>query len=216
MSVALNLARRPLQNERLPTLLLAFACACLVFLSVSHAVLAIQLRHGGARDVEGQVAALDREIDRLRAESAELQRTQPPRGRLAEWAAVRELVDRRVFSWTGLLAALETALPPSVRLESIAPSTGKGPTVVSLNAIGQSAQDAFALMKALQASPAFDGAFLEAVGDSAQGVLISCSVVYVGRRAPAPAPAAAAAAAAAGPTPSAAPAPASAAARGSR
>ena len=146
-------------------------------------MLAIQLRHGGARDVEGQVAALDREIDRLRAESAELQRTQPPRGRLAEWAAIKELVDRRAFSWTGLLAALETALPPTVRLESIAPSTGKGPTVVILNAVGQSAQDAFALMKALQASPAFEGAFLDGVGDSPQGVLITCSVVYVGRAA---------------------------------
>jgi Tfp pilus assembly protein PilN len=160
-------------------------------------VLAIQLRHGGARDVEGQVAALDREVDRLRAESADLQRTQPPRDRLAEWAAIKELVDRRAFAWTGLLAALETALPPTVRLESIAPSTGKGPTVVILNAIGQSAQDAFALMKALQASPAFEGAFLDGVGDSPQGVLITCSVVYVGRRPPAPAAAAAAAAPAA-------------------
>lgn len=198
MSTPLNLARRPLRNERLPTLLLGLACAILVALSARHVMLAVQLRHGGTRDVEGQVAAHDREADRLRAESAELQRTQPPPGRLAEWAVIKELVDRRAFSWTGLLAALETALPPTVRLESIAPSTGKGPTVVSLNAIGQSAQDAFALMKALQASPAFEGAFLDGVGDSAQGVLITCSVVYVGRRPAAPSAAAAAAPAAAG------------------
>jgi Tfp pilus assembly protein PilN len=198
LSAPLNLARRPLRNERLPTLLLGLACVVLVFLSVRHAVLAIQLRHGGARDVEGQVAALDREADRLRAESADLQRTQPPRGRLAEWAAIKELVDRRAFSWTGLLAALETALPPTVRLESIVPSTGKGPTVVILNAVGQTAQDAFALMKALQASPAFEAAFLDGVGDAPQGVLITCSVVYVGRRPPAPDGAAEASPAAAG------------------
>jgi hypothetical protein len=36
------------------------------------------------------------------------------------------------------------------------------------------------------------------VGDSAQGVVITCSVVYVGRRPPAPAAAAAAAPVAAG------------------
>jgi Tfp pilus assembly protein PilN len=189
LSTPLNLARRPLRNERLPTLLLALACTLLGGLSVRHAVVAVQLRQGGARDVQGQVAALDQEIERLRAESAQLQRTPPPRGRLEEWAAVKDLVDRRAFSWTGLLAALETALPPTVRLVSIAPTSGEGPIVLALSAVGRSADDAIALMKALQASPAFDGAFLDSIGEAQDGVQITCTVRYVGAR-PAPIPAA--------------------------
>lgn len=187
MSGPLNLARRPLRNERLPTLLLALACVILALLSVRHAVVASQLRHGGVRDVEGQVGALDGEIDRLRAEAAELQRTQPPRGRIEEWATIKDLVDRRAFSWTGLLADLETALPPTVRLVSIAPTSSQGPMIVALDAVGRSAGDAFVLMKALQASPAFEGVFLDGAAENADGVQITCSVRYVGRRPGSPA-----------------------------
>jgi Tfp pilus assembly protein PilN len=200
VSAPLNLARRPLRNERLPTLLLALASAILALLSARHAVLAIQLRHGGARDVEGQVAMLDAEGERLRAEAAELRRTQPARDRLQEWAAVKELVDRRAFSWTGLLAALEAALPPTVRLVSITPSAAREATVVALGAVGQRAEDAIALVKALQASPAFEGAFLDSVGEGRDGVEIRCSVRYVGRPRPAGARGASAVAAAGAPS----------------
>ncbi|MGE5126097.1 MAG: hypothetical protein ACM3PV_07385 [Betaproteobacteria bacterium] len=182
MSGPLNLARRPLRNERLPTLLLAVALAVLVLLTARHAVLASQLRQGGARDVEGEVVALDREVERLRAESADLQRTPAPRPKIEEWTAVKELVDRRVFSWTGLFGALEAALPPRVRLVSVAPATGQGPMLLSLVAEGRDVDDAIALLKALQASASFEGAFLDGVGESASGVRISCTVRYLGAR----------------------------------
>jgi Tfp pilus assembly protein PilN len=94
---------------------------------------------------------------------------------------VKELVDRRAFSWTGLLSALEKALPPTVRLVSITPSTAREATVVALTAVGRSAEDAITLVKALQASPAFEGAFLDGVSEAQDGVQISCSVRYVGK-----------------------------------
>ncbi len=182
MSGPLNLARRPLRNERLPTLLLTLALALLVLLSLRHAVLAGQLRRGGARDVEGEVVALDREVERLRRESVELQRTSVPRARLEEWTSLKELVDRRVFSWTGLFAALEAALPPRVRLVSVAPAAGEGPMLVSLEAVGRDVDDAIALLKALQKSASFEGAFLDGVGESPDGVRISCTARYLGTR----------------------------------
>ena len=187
MSGPLNLARRPLRNERLPTLLLALACAILALLSVRHAVVASQLRHGGARDVEGQVGALDGEIDRLRAEAAELAahaaaaRTHRGVGDdQGPGRPPRVLLD-------GPAGRLETALPPTVRLVSIAPTSSQGPMIVALDAVGRSAGDAFALMKALQASPAFEGVFLDGAAENADGVQITCSVRYVGRRPGSPA-----------------------------
>lgn len=196
MSAPLNLARRPVRNERGPTLLLGLACVVLAAATVRHAVFANELRRGGARDAEGEVLALDREIEHLRGEAAELQRTPPPRGRLDEWKTLERLVDRRVFSWTGLFAALEAAMPPTVRLASVAPVAEHGATVLSLAAVGRSAEDAIALLKSLQASPGFQDAFLEGVDDSPDGVQITCTVRYLGAdpRGPRSVPSAAAAA----------------------
>jgi Tfp pilus assembly protein PilN len=182
VSAALNLARHPLRNERLPTLLLTVACVILAALTLRHAILASQLGHGGAHDVESQVVALDGEIDSLRVEAADLQRTTPPRGKLDEWTTIKELVDRRAFSWTGLFGALETALPPGVRLLSVAPRSGAGALVLDIKAVGRSAEDAVDLLMTLQASPGFDGAFLDTIGESADGVQITCTVRYVGTR----------------------------------
>lgn len=184
MSDPLNLARHPLRNERLPTLLLAVALALLAALTARHAVLAAQLRHGGARDVEGEVMALDREVDRLRGESSDLQRTPAPSARLEEWTAIKELVDRRAFSWTGLLSALESAVPPRVRLVSVAPTSGEGSFQLSLVAVGRDVDDAIALLKALQASTSFEGAFLDGISEGADGVQINCTVRYLGARRP--------------------------------
>jgi len=183
LSAPLNLARRPFRNERLPTLLLSAGLVALVVSSAWQALVARDTRPGGARDVEGQVAALEREAATLRAEAVDLGQLKAPRESLQQWKAVKELVDRRAFSWTGLFAALEAALPPSVRLVSVAPATGEGPIELMLTAVGHDVSDAHALLKALQAHPAFDGAFLEGVTDGRDGVDITCSVRYLGVRA---------------------------------
>ena len=78
-------------------------------------------------------------------------------------------MDRRAFSWTGLFAALEGALPPGVRLESVSPSSAEGPIVMQLVAVGRSIDDALALPKALQAQGEFEGAFLDSYAEGEQG-----------------------------------------------
>ncbi len=178
MSAPLNLARRPFRNERLPTLALAVGCAALAVVSVRHAVLARDLLPGRARDMEGRVASLEKEIATLRAESAELQRLAAPPEALKEWAAVKRLVDRRAFSWTGLFAALEEALPPGVRLVSVSPRDEEGGIELALVAVGRSDADALALLQELQAHGEFEQAFLERWSDGREGVDIACTVRY--------------------------------------
>lgn len=179
----LNLARRPFRNERLPTLLLAAGCAALVLVTARHALAIRDLLPGRVGDVEGKVVAVEQEIDRLRKESADLQRVEAPPAALKEWAAVKELVDRRTFSWTVLFSALEKALPPGVKLLSVAPRPVGETVELALAASGRSVEDALALLQSLQHQRAFDAAFLNGVTEGQDGVDISCTVLYVPGRA---------------------------------
>jgi Tfp pilus assembly protein PilN len=179
LSAPLNLARCPFRNERAPTLLLSVGLGALL--------VARDTRPGGARDVEGQVAALERETAALRSEAEDLEQLKAPKESLEKWKAVKQLVDRRAFSWTGLFAALEAALPPSVRLLSVAPAGGEEPLALQLSAVGRDRNSAYALLESLQAHPAFEGAFLEGVKDAKDGVEISCTVHYRTARASVPA-----------------------------
>jgi Tfp pilus assembly protein PilN len=177
----LNLARQPFRNERLPTLVLTLAIALLAVLSIRHALVARDLRPGGSRDAEHELARLEKEGADLRTESNELRGVNAQADAIKEWNAVRDLVDRRAFSWTGLFAALEGALPPGVRLTAVSPSSSAGPIVMQLVAVGRSVEDALALPKALQAQGEFEGAFLDSYAETERGVDIKCTVRYVGR-----------------------------------
>jgi Tfp pilus assembly protein PilN len=178
VSALLNLARRPFRNERLPTLALAAGCLGLAAATVWHALVARDLAPGRARDVASEVVAMEKEIEDLRAESAQLRTLAAPPETLKEWAAVKRLVDRRMFLWTGLFAALEEALPPGVRLVSVSPATDRGQTELGLVAVGRSNEDALALMASLQAHPEFEGAFLNSWNEGREGFDIACTVRY--------------------------------------
>lgn len=181
MRAPLNLARRPFRNERLPTLLLTVGTLVLLLASVRHAAVAWELSPARARDVAAELESLEAEAQRLRAEAASGRDLTAPPETLAEWAAVTKLVDRRAFSWTGLLAALEEALPPGVRLVSIQPGAAGSGTELLLAAQGRSSEDALALLQALQAHPEFEGAFLNGWTEGREGVDISCTVGYTPR-----------------------------------
>jgi Tfp pilus assembly protein PilN len=178
VSAPLNLARRPFRNERLPTLLVGAACLVLAATTVRHALVARELSPGRARDVASEVGAMEREAEALRAESAELRRLAASPEALKEWAAVKRLVDRRMFSWTGLFAALERALPPGVRLVAVSPDEEEGQTDVALVAVGRSSEDALALMASLQSNEEFERAFLTGWTEGREGFDIQCSVRY--------------------------------------
>jgi Tfp pilus assembly protein PilN len=177
----LNLARQPFRNERLPTLVIGLGTLALAVATARQARVAWELMPGHARDVESEVGSLEREAARLRADSMGLRDLTAPEATVREWAAVKGLVDRRVFSWTGLFAALEQALPPGVRLVSVSPSvsgSGSG-TELQLSAIGRSNDDALALLQSLQAHADFEGAFLNGWSEAREGITISCTVSYV-------------------------------------
>lgn len=183
MSAPLNLARQPFRNERLPTLLLGIGALALLALTAVQARIGWELMPGQARDVARSLESLEAEARSLRGEAAALGSLNAPAQTLAEWAAVKTLVDRRAFSWTGLFAALEQALPPGVRLRSVQPQDSGSGAELFLAAEGRSSEDALALLQALQGHGDFESAFLNGWSESGDGVDISCTVRYVPRAA---------------------------------
>lgn len=176
----LNLASRPLRNERLPTLLLLVALVALVGLSVRHAVAARDLLPERTATVDGELVALEEEVARLRGEAARLGTRTAPVETLQEWAVVRDLVDQRAFSWSALMGHLEEVVPPNIRLVSIAPAVTQGRLEVEMSAVGRAVEDGLAFLKALQESPRFDAPFLTSVTEASEGIDFSYTLNYTG------------------------------------
>ena len=179
MSRPLNLASRPFRNERLPTLLLAIGCVLLLGLSVRHALAARDLLPARTAGVDGELVAIEDEVARLRSEAAELRTRSASTEALQEWAVLRDLVDRRAFSWSALLGHLEPVVPANIRLVSIAPATARGRLEVSVSAIGRSVQDGLDFLEALQQSPHFEASFLSSVTEANTGIDFAFTTNYV-------------------------------------
>jgi len=164
-----NLATRPLRNERLPVVLLGLALAGLLALTVKHALVLRQLLPSRTAAVEGEVRALEQELAALQAQGHSLPRAKPEPRVLAEWQAVRELVDKRSLSWTRLLARLEAVMPPGVKLASIAPNVKDGRITLEMAAVGRTTADGYGFLRVLQATEDFDEVVPSSVGEGSAG-----------------------------------------------
>jgi hypothetical protein len=153
---ALNLASRPFRNERLPALLIALGFTVAGAVTVRHALAVRELLPGRTSGLARDVARLEAEQARLREEAGRLRGPRPEPGKIAQWALLKELVDRRAFSWSGLFAVLEEVLPPGVRLVSISPKIEKGERLLDLTAVARSNEDALELIRVLEDRPEFE------------------------------------------------------------
>ena len=118
MNNNLNLASKPFNNRLLPWVLTA------VVLFVSIIGLLMVVRY--TLDARREAAAIQRDIDNLRAQernligSAEKVKQSMTPEQLRALQGAHQLVDRKQFSWSQLLADLEAALPANVRVSRIA------------------------------------------------------------------------------------------------
>jgi Tfp pilus assembly protein PilN len=113
----LNLASQPFRNRALPwTVAVTIACASLVML--------VFIVSWG-RQAQAQAARAERDVQELRqreaqvsAQAAAVTQSLTPEQRIV-LAAAHEIVDRKNFSWSRLLADLEGSLPATVRVARI-------------------------------------------------------------------------------------------------
>jgi len=189
MKGPLNLASRPFKNTTLPSLLIGIASFVLVAATLAHGILLFSLVRGGRHRQEGDLRALEIEEASLRADIASLRRSRPSAPTLAEWRVVKDLVDRRAFSWTGLLSRLEEVLPGDVRVASIAPSVQRGKMSLDIGVHVQAAGEGLVLLRKLQEHGDFDDVFpVSTVDDRMQGRQFQYTMHYTPspRRSPAP------------------------------
>lgn len=146
----LNLASQPFRGERLPSLLLGLLGLALLGVTIEHALVLRRLLPGRTSALWREVAALEGESRALRAEAASLRVTKPDPAALAHWQTLKELVDRKMFSWTGLFSVLEEALPDSIRLVSIVPNVQKGEVSLDLEAVARSNEDGLDFIRTLE------------------------------------------------------------------
>jgi Tfp pilus assembly protein PilN len=179
VSRPLNLARRPLRNERLPTLLLSAGCVVLLLVSGYHGLVARDLLPERTAAVDGELVSLEEERARLRRESAELAGHTASPQQVEEWAALRALVDRRTFSWSALFGSLEEIMPPGVRLVSVVPAGEEGRIELTLSAVCRTVADGHEFLDVLQQSRQFEEPFPESVGETGEGVEFNITVGYV-------------------------------------
>jgi hypothetical protein len=115
---SLNLASRPFNNRILPWALTAIV----LFVSVIGLVLVVRLTtraNQEARTAEAEIATLKQREHGLLQAAEQMKNSFTPDQQQALPAA-HALVDRKAFSWSGLLADLESSLPGNVRVSRIA------------------------------------------------------------------------------------------------
>jgi len=123
-----NISTRPFYNDR------AVTAAIAVFALVVVVATALNVRNvvglsSERASVRARLQADVAEAALIRSEAEALQGRidQITLTRLADSAReANQLIDQRTFSWTGLLAHLETTLPTDVRLTSISPRASRG------------------------------------------------------------------------------------------
>lgn len=169
MSLDLNLASRPFRNRRLPRFAAAALALAALLLTALHGLMLSRLHAAPARQRQAEVAALEAELRELRAAQSRLALPEVSRATAARWEAVREVVDRRAFSWTLLLSRLEAALPRDVRLVSVAPSAAEGRLFVQVSAEAETIEAGFALVARLEECPEFADVRPSSIVDGDQG-----------------------------------------------
>jgi Tfp pilus assembly protein PilN len=161
----LNLATQPFRNETLPAVLLVVGGVVLALVTAQHALTIRRLLPDRTSAAHRKAAALEEEAARLRAEVRETRVAQPPVTVIAQWRLLKELVDRRAFSWTGLFSVLEEVLPPGVRLMSIAPRVDKDGVTLELTAAARSYERGLELIRILEDRPEFSNVYPVSRGD---------------------------------------------------
>jgi Tfp pilus assembly protein PilN len=178
---ALNLAQRPFRNERLPATGFAVAAAVLVGVTVWHAAVIRDLLPARTSERHRAVATLEAEAAKLQAEARTLKPETPPAATLAQWTLVKDLVDRRAFSWTGLFARLEQLIPEGVRLTSISPSVSKGEVALDVTAAVRSREAGWEFVRVLEDG---GGDFYDAYPTSENGVEFHYEMRYRPQKSP--------------------------------
>ena len=154
----LNLSTRPFKPYRATNLGLMVLLLILIAVSVQQVYSYQQYSSKAAASREIESAAreeFDLLANQLQALNVKMSSGNSS-SKLAEVEQLNQLLLRRSFSWTRLLANLERLTPDDVRLIALHPGfDAEGRIVLNMNITGRSLADATAFLRALEESPVF-------------------------------------------------------------
>lgn len=155
-----NLATRPFYNERIVHLVLALAALAVLAITVYDVATWIGLRRHHA-ELVAQVSGAESRAEELQRDAQRLRRSlnRAEVEAVAKAAAeANALIDRRTFSWTGLLGRFEETLPPDVRILAVTPKVDRdGNMIVRIVLASRQAEDVEAFVEKLAGTKAFSG-----------------------------------------------------------
>lgn len=154
----MNLATSPFPRYRLAYMAL-FACGLgLAALSVyqivgyrSYSDLAVQGR-AAERDAQAEFQAVSQRLSVLQARSNPEQTAR----RIDDIRFLNQLIDRRDFSWSRMLADLESLIPDAVHLISLRPEFGENSVVLRMTVRGRTIYDVSRFIESMEKSPRFE------------------------------------------------------------
>lgn len=157
MKIAINLASRPYQDERLfyrnwgSALALALLfTALMVYISVRHYV-NTQSEWAQVREIQAKLADLKKE----EAEARQILAQPENRGTRDRSNFLNTAIIRKSFSWTRLMEDMEKVMPSGLRVVAIAPGVDRNHFVLRLQVQGERRETAVALLRNMEKSSHF-------------------------------------------------------------
>ena len=170
----LNLASRPVRNQRFFRLALGLTgAACLVAVAAAGWLL---VRYaGGARRARAETVQLEINVRTAREGARQLTRSveNAERALGSTVSLVNDAILRKHFSWTGLLSELETSLPGRSYITSLTPGfAGEGSVVLKIGLVSSGLDDLMSFWRNLDPKK-FSDIRIENETPSPQGQLVS-------------------------------------------
>jgi Tfp pilus assembly protein PilN len=179
MMTPLNLASRPVRNDRLPALLFVTAAFALFLASLYHFDLVRRLMPSRSTPLKQEGGGLQREMENLRAQAGRMRAQPVAPAQKTEWRIIKELVDRRTFWWSELFASLEEALPPNVRILSVMPHLKDGRFGLDLVARVEDVGAGLHFVRVLEERPEFEEVYPKSVTEQGGAIEYTYSAFYL-------------------------------------
>ena len=118
MNNSLNLASKPFSNRILPWAL----SLIILFVSLIGLIVVVQLTASARKEADAAQAEINglKQREQTLLEAAKQMKNSFTSDQQQALPAAHELIDRKAFSWSGLLADLESSLPNNVKVSRIA------------------------------------------------------------------------------------------------
>jgi Tfp pilus assembly protein PilN len=179
MQSPLNLASRPIRNDRLAAVLFLSAAVLLAIASVYHVMLARRVWPRRSAELRQEVVGLRKEMENLRTQSGRMQEQPVTQAQKAEWHVIHDLINQRTFRWSQLFASLEDALPPEARITSVSPHVKQGAVGLDLNARLETSDARLNFVRALDTRPDYRNVYPASCSDTPGSIECSYVMTYL-------------------------------------